>query len=300
MEVNNLFDVKGKVVLVTGGARGIGRMITEGFVANGAKVYVASRDAAACEAAAAELSARGPGSCVAIPADLLRLSECERLASELRAREARLHVLVNNSGAAWGAPLSDFPDAQWSRVLTLNLQRAFTLTQLLLPLLEAAGDESGDGKDGGGTGDNPAAVINIGSINGLSVPNLENYSYSASKAGLHHLTRHLSQVLGPKGITVNSLVRTPVLSHSPFQLFTIMTLLTLSPLLKACGPFDTKMMAFSMKHFRDAIEDGNPMRRHGRPGDVAGACIFLASRAGSYVNGATINVDGGVHLAAKM
>lgn len=155
------------------GARGIGRMITEGFVANGAKVYVASRDAAACEAAAAELSARGPGSCVAIPADLLRLSECERLASELRAREARLHVLVNNSGAAWGAPLSDFPDAQWSRVLTLNLQRAFTLTQLLLPLLEAAGDESGDGKDGGGTGDNPAAVINIGSINGLSVPNLE-------------------------------------------------------------------------------------------------------------------------------
>ncbi|KAI0878183.1 short chain dehydrogenase/reductase family [Hypoxylon argillaceum] len=269
MEVNSLFDVKGKVVLVTGGARGIGRMISEGFVANGAKVYIASRDAAACEKAASELTARGPGSCVAIPADLLELSECERLAAELRAREERLHVLVNNSGVAWGAPLADFPDAQWSRVLTLNLQRAFTLTQLLLPLLEAVGAESG----GAGKGENPAAVINIGSINGMSVPNIENYSYSASKAGLHHLTRHLSQVLGPKGITVNSL---------------------------ACGPFDTKMMAYSMKHFRETIEEGNPMKRHGRPGDVAGACIFLASRAGSYVNGATINVDGGVHLAAKL
>lgn len=150
-------------------------MITEGFVANGAKVYIASRDAPACSAAAAELTARGPGSCVAIPADLLRLSECERLASELRAREPRLHVLVNNSGVAWGAPLAAFPDEQWSRVLTLNLQRAFTLTQLLLPLLEAAGEDEdgGDGKDGNGSGDTPAAVINIGSINGISVPNIE-------------------------------------------------------------------------------------------------------------------------------
>ncbi|KAI0451066.1 short chain dehydrogenase/reductase family [Xylaria acuta] len=270
MEINSLFDVQGKVALVTGGARGIGRMISEGFVANGARVYIASRDARACEAAAAELTARGPGSCVAIPADLLRLSECERLASELRAREGRLHVLVNNSGVAWAAPLEDFPDAQWSRVLTLNLQRAFTLTQLLLPLLGAVGAESVSEE---GNREHPAAVINIGSINGLSVPNLENYSYSASKAGLHHLTRHLSQVLGPRGITVNAL---------------------------ACGPFDTKMMAFSMKHFREAIEDGNPMKRHGRPIDVAGACIFLASRAGSFVNGATINVDGGTHLAAKL
>ncbi|KAI1176614.1 short chain dehydrogenase/reductase family [Nemania sp. FL0916] len=269
MEINNLFDVKGKVVLVTGGARGIGRMITTGFVRNGARVYIASRDSSACAATAAELTSQGPGTCIALPADLLKLSECERLASELKNRETKLHVLVNNSGVAWGAPLEEFPDAQWGRVLTLNLQRAFTVTQLLLPLLEEAG------KDGGreGEGDRPAAVVNIGSVNGLSVPALENYSYSASKAGLHHLTRHLSQVLGPKGITVNSL---------------------------ACGPFDTKMMAFAMKHGREAIEEGNPMRRHGRPGDVAGACIFLASRAGSYVNGATINVDGGVHLAPRL
>ncbi|KAI1812364.1 short chain dehydrogenase/reductase family [Poronia punctata] len=262
MEVNSLFDVKGKVVLVTGGARGIGRMISEGFIANGAKVYIASRDAKACESTAAELTARGPGSCIAVPTDLLKLSECKDLVAELEKREERLDVLVNNSGAAWGAPLEEFPDEQWARILTLNLTRAFTLTQLLLPLLEK---RRGEGDTG--------AVINIGSINGLAVPNLENYSYSASKAGLHHLTRHLSQVLGPKGITVNTL---------------------------ACGPFDTKMMAFSMKHFREAIEDGNPMKRHGRPGDVAGACIFLSSRAGSYVNGATINVDGGVHLSPKM
>jgi NAD(P)-dependent dehydrogenase (short-subunit alcohol dehydrogenase family) len=144
-------------------------MISEGFVANGAKVYIASRDSKAGAATAAELTARGPGSCIALPADLLQLAECERLVSELRGRESRLHVLVNNSGAAWGAPLDEFPDEQWSRILTLNLQRAFTLTQLLLPLLEPVGAESGDK----GNKENPAAVINIGSINALSVPNLE-------------------------------------------------------------------------------------------------------------------------------
>ncbi|KAI0024259.1 short chain dehydrogenase/reductase family [Xylariomycetidae sp. FL0641] len=249
MEVNNLFDVKGKIVLVTGGARGIGRMITEGFVANGAKCYIASRDAAACAATAAELTASGPGTCAALPADLMEYGECERLAAALAAREARLDVLVNNSGAVWGAALEEFPDAGWSKVLTLNLQRVFTLTQKLLPLLEAAAAAAA----AGGRGDPTAAVVNIGSVNGLSVPNLDNYSYSAAKAGLHHLSRHLSQVLGPRGITVNTL---------------------------ACGPFDTKMMAFSMKNFRDAIVEGNPMKRHGRPSDVAGACIFLASRAG--------------------
>ncbi|KAI1639015.1 short chain dehydrogenase/reductase family [Biscogniauxia mediterranea] len=279
MEVNSLFDVKGKVVLVTGGARGIGRMISEGFVANGARVYIASRNAEACATTAAELTARGPGTCAAIAADLLRLEDCERLAAELRRREPRLDVLVNNSGAAWGAPVDSFPDEQWARVVTLNMQRAFTMTQLLLPLLEAAGDGKKEAEEKEEEKEKeksrgPAAVINIGSINALTVPaTLENYSYTASKAGLHHLTRHLSQVLGPRGITVNTL---------------------------ACGPFDTKMTAHSFKNFRAAIEEGNPMRRHGRAGDVAGACIFLASRAGSYVNGATINIDGGVHLAAKM
>ncbi|KAJ1326469.1 3-oxoacyl-[acyl-carrier protein] reductase [Microdochium nivale] len=269
MEINSLFDVRGKVVLVTGGARGIGRMISEGFVANGAKVYIASRDAAACESAAAELTALGPGSAHAIPADLLKLSECERLAAELGAREKELHVLVNNSGATWGAPLDEFPDAAWTKVLTLNLQRVFTLTQMLLPLLSVPGGKSA----GSQRREHPATIINIGSIDALRVPLIESYSYSAAKAGLHHLTRVLSQKLGPQGITVNTL---------------------------ACGPFETKMMAHTLDNMRDVIEGGNPMGRIGLPGDVAGACLFLGSRAGSYVNGATLNIDGGVHLAAKM
>ncbi|ORY68748.1 short chain dehydrogenase/reductase family [Pseudomassariella vexata] len=267
MEVTKLFDVKDKVVLVTGGAKGIGLMISTGFITNGAKVYISSRDAPACTSAAASLNALGPGTAIALPADLLRLSECERLAAELRKREpGGLHVLVNNSGIAWGAPLDEFPDEQWGRVLTLNLQRVFTLTQLLLPLLESAGV---GGKDKGC----PAAVINIGSIDALRVPLLENYSYSASKAALHHLGRVLSTKLGPRGITVNTL---------------------------ACGPFATKMTAFAMKTMRDEIEESNPMGRIGEPADVAGACIFLASRAGSFINGATITVDGGVSNVAKL
>ena len=241
-------------------------MISTGFVANGAKVYISSRDAGACETAAAELSAMGPGAAVALPADLLELAECERLAAELRRREpAGLHVLVNNSGVAWGAPLDAFPDAQWSRVLTLNLQRVFTLTQLLCPLLETA---AAGARDAG-----PAAVINIGSIDALRVPLLDNFSYSAAKAGLHHLTRVLATKLGPRGITVNTL---------------------------ACGPFESKMTAFMMRTAKQDIEDANPMGRIGAPGDVAGACIFLASRAGSFINGATINVDGGVHLLSRI
>ncbi|KAF7522680.1 hypothetical protein G7054_g12060 [Neopestalotiopsis clavispora] len=283
MELNSLFDVKtdhwhlhhvqDKVVLVTGGAKGIGLMISRGFVANGARVYISSRDAAACEAAAKELSSSAGGSsggkAFALPADLLQLSECERVAAELGRREKKLHVLVNNSGIAWGAPLDEFPDKQWSRVLTLNLQRVFTLTQLLLPLLDAAGSPSAASADK----DTPAAVINIGSIDALRVPVFENYSYSAAKAGLHHLSRVLSAKLGPRGITVNTL---------------------------ACGPFETKMTAWAMKNAKAEIEEGNPMGRIGKPGDVAGACIFLASRAGSYINGATINVDGGVSNLSKM
>ncbi|KAK8116290.1 hypothetical protein PG984_012792 [Apiospora sp. TS-2023a] len=272
MEVNKLFDVKGKVVLVTGGAKGIGRMISQGFVANGAKVYISSRDAAACETAAQELTAQGPGTAIALPADLASLSECERLAAELRQKhgETKLHALVNNSGVAWGAPFEDFPDEQWGRVLTLNLQRVFTLTQLLGPMLEAAASDAPDRETGCPS---PATVINIGSIDALRVPLMDNFSYSAAKAGLHHLSRVLAAKLGPRGITVNTL---------------------------ACGPFDTKMTAFAMKTMKKDMQDGNPMGRIGAPGDVAGACIFLASRAGSYVNGATINIDGGVHLMARM
>ncbi|KAA8906434.1 hypothetical protein FN846DRAFT_718846 [Sphaerosporella brunnea] len=263
MDVSNLFSVKDKVVLVTGGAKGIGLMISSGFVAAGARVYISSRDGAACESAAAALSAQGPGKAVALPCDLQQLDSIAALAAALSARETALHVLVNNSGANWGESYDTYPDAAFSKVLTLNLQRVFTLTQALTPLLVAASRPPLD----------PARVIHIGSIDGLRVPALETYAYSASKAGLHHLSRVFSSHLGRRGITSNVL---------------------------ACGPFESKMMKATLERFKDKIEAGVPLGRIGTPEDVAGACIFLASRAGAYINGATITVDGGSHCAAKL
>ncbi|KAL1650878.1 hypothetical protein SLS58_000997 [Diplodia intermedia] len=265
MDVNNLFSVKGKVVLVTGGAKGIGRMISEGFVANGAKVYISSRDAKACDAAVAELNAAGQasgGSAHAIPADFYKEEECRRLADELGRRERRLHVLVNNSGSNWGAPYDEYPESAWVRVLTLNLHRVFTITQLVTPLLEKAAAEG-----------EPARVINIGSVDGLRVPALETFAYSSSKAGLHHLSRVLASHLGKRNITSNTL---------------------------ACGPFESKMMAATLKQYKDVIESGIPLHRIGSPEDVAGACLFLSSKAGSFVNGATIALDGGSVINAKL
>jgi NAD(P)-dependent dehydrogenase (short-subunit alcohol dehydrogenase family) len=165
-------------------------MISEGYVRNGARVYISSRDAKACEEAAQELTAIGPGKCYAIAADFYKESECKRLADELKKRESKLHVLVNNSGSNWGAPYNEYPDAAWVRVLTLNLQRVFTITQLVTPLLEEAG-KSGQ----------PARIINIGSVDGLKVPSLETFAYSSSKAGLHHLSRVLANHLGRRNIT---------------------------------------------------------------------------------------------------
>jgi len=262
MDAASLFNVKDKVVLVTGGAKGVGRMISEGFVANGAKVYISSRDATACEAACKELNALGKGSAHAIPADFYKLEDCKRLAGELKKREPKLHILVNNSGSNWGAPYDEFPDSAWTRVLTLNLTRVFTITQALTPLLEAAA-----------TPLDPARVINIGSVDGLRVPSLETFSYAASKAGLHQLSRVLANHLGKRNITSNAL---------------------------ACGPFESKMMAETLKNFKSAIIEGIPLGRIGSPQDVAGACLFLSSRAGAYVNGATIALDGGSLVGSKL
>ncbi|KAK0660692.1 Rhamnolipids biosynthesis 3-oxoacyl-(acyl-carrier-protein) reductase [Lasiodiplodia hormozganensis] len=265
MDVNNLFSVKGKVVLVTGGAKGIGRMISEGFVTNGAKVYISSRDAKACDAAVAELNKAGQasgGTAHAIPADFYKEEECKRLAAELARREEKLHVLVNNSGSNWGAPYNEYPESAWIRVLTLNLHRVFTITQLVTPLMEKAASD-GD----------PARVINIGSVDGLRVPALETFAYSSSKAGLHHLSRVLANHLGKRNITSNTL---------------------------ACGPFESKMMAATLEKYKEEIERGIPLHRIGSPEDVAGACLFLSSKAGSYVNGATITLDGGSVISAKL
>lgn len=252
--MSDLFSVEGKTALVTGGSRGIGLMIARGFVEAGAKVYISSRKAEVCDQVAAELS--DVGTCVSLPADLSTEEECIRLANDLTSREERLHILVNNAGANWGAPLAEFPASAWDKVLDLNVKAPFFLTRALLPQLEAAG-----------TADDPARVINIGSVDGIQVPMLHTYSYSSSKAAIHHLTRVLARELGPKHITVNAV---------------------------APGPFESKMMAETLRNFGDAIAASAPLGRIGRPDDMAGVAIYLSSRAGAYVTGAIIPVDGGL------
>jgi NAD(P)-dependent dehydrogenase (short-subunit alcohol dehydrogenase family) len=249
-----LFSVAGKAVLVTGGSRGIGLMIARGFAEGGARVYVSSRKASDCEATADELSKQG-GHCAALPADLSTESECRRLADEIGAREPALHVLVNNAGANWGAAFAEYPDSAWDKVLALNVKAVFHLTRSLAPRLEAAA-RPGD----------PGRVINVGSIDGLAVPALETYAYSASKAAVHHLTRVLARKLAPR-ITVNAI---------------------------APGPFESKMMAATLDRFRDVIVQGCPLGRIGEPEDMAGVAIYLASRAGAFVTGTVIPVDGGI------
>lgn len=252
--MSDLFSIEGKTALVTGGSRGIGLMIARGFVEAGARVYISSRKAEVCDQVAEELSAHG--TCVSLPADLASEEECLRLADELASREERLHILVNNAGANWGAPLAEFPASAWDKVLDLNVKAPFFLTRALLPRLEAAG-----------TADDPARVINIGSVDGIQVPMLHTYSYSSSKAAIHHLTRVLARELGPKHITVNAV---------------------------APGPFESKMMAETLRNFGDAIAASAPLGRIGRPDDMAGVAIYLSSRAGAYVTGAIIPVDGGL------
>ena len=255
--MNSLFDVSGKVVLVTGGSRGIGEMIARGFVEAGAQVYISSRKADVCDALAAELSKSG--SCTSLPADLSSEAECRRLAGELTQRESHLDVLVNNAGATWGAPMADYDETAFERVLALNVKAIFHLTRFLRPLLEAAG-----------SADNPSRVINIGSIDGLHVPTLETYAYSASKAAVHQLTRHLAKAMAPN-VTVNAI---------------------------APGPFESKMMHATLEAFGTEIAAAAPLKRIGRPADMAGAAIFLASPAASYITGVILPVDGGIATLA--
>jgi NAD(P)-dependent dehydrogenase (short-subunit alcohol dehydrogenase family) len=252
-----LFDLTGKVAVVTGGTRGIGLMIARGLLQAGASVYISSRKREAGEAAVAELTAHGR--VVSVPADLAREEECTRLAAEIGRSEERIHVLVNNAGATWGAPLEEVPASAWDRALDLNLKAPFRLTRAFLPLLEAAG-----------TADDPARVINIGSIDGLRVPAFPTYSYSASKAGVHQLTRVLARELGPRHITVNAV---------------------------APGPFESKMMAAVLAEYGEEIAAASPLGRIGRPDDMAGVAVYLSGRAGAWVTGAIIPVDGGIWSA---
>jgi NAD(P)-dependent dehydrogenase (short-subunit alcohol dehydrogenase family) len=252
----DLFSVTGKTVLVTGGSRGIGLMIAQGFVEAGAHVIVSSRKADVCAAVAAQLSAIGQ--CEAIPADLSTMDGAERLAEEVLAASPALGVLVNNAGATWGAPLEAYPDSAFDKLWAVNVKAMFRLTTALLPGLRATASAA-----------DPARVINVGSIDGIRVPALENYAYAASKAAVHMLTRQLAHRLAPEHITVNAI---------------------------APGPFESKMMAFALDDptMRAAIEHQVPLGRIGRPEDVAGAAVYLASRAGAYLTGAVIPVDGGL------
>ncbi|MDP3383755.1 MAG: SDR family oxidoreductase [Phenylobacterium sp.] len=251
--MKNLFSVEGKVVLVTGGSRGIGEMIARGYVENGAKVYISSRKAEVCDRVADELSEYG--TCISLPFDLGGMAGIEGLANAVKERESRLDVLVNNAGATWGAPIDEYPEDGWDKTVDLNVKSIFFLTQKLLPLLRAAA-----------TAEEPSRVINIASVNGIEPPTLETYAYSTSKAGCIMLTRHLAKRLAPEHILVNAI---------------------------APGPFPSKMMAATLAQAGDAIAKSNPRGRIGQPEDIAGVAIFLSSRASAYTTGSVVPCDGG-------
>ena len=246
-----LCGLEGRHVLITGATQGIGEMLARGFHAAGAIVHLSARTAADCEALVADLGPRAS----ALPADVSGADGCTALAQALGERTDRLDVLVNNAGTTWGAPLEEYPDAAWDKVLALNLRTPFQLSVACLPLLRAAA-----------SAEQPARIINVGSVDGISVPRWESYAYSSSKAAVHHLTRHLAHRLAPEHVTVNAI---------------------------AYGVFPSRMTRFAFEAEGDALVAAIPLGRAGRPSDAVGAAILLASRAGAWMTGTVIPVDGG-------
>ena len=262
MNLDSLFSISGKIAVVTGGSRGIGEMIAAGFLANGAKVYISSRKAAACDATAARLADTYGGECISIPANLAELAGIDALAAQLREREDHLNILVNNAGVSWGAPLDDFPESGWDKVFDTNVKGVFFTTQRLLPLLEA-----------GASADDPARVINIGSIDGMRAPVFDTHSYGPSKAAVHALSREMATKLVKRNVIVNAI---------------------------APGPYPTWMLSTGVGGGGDVentdwdmVATRNPRGRVGTPEDIAGLAIFLSSRAGAFVVGQVIASDGG-------
>jgi 2-deoxy-D-gluconate 3-dehydrogenase len=262
MGFDDIFSIRGKVALVTGGSRGIGEMIAAGFLAAGAKVYISSRKSDVCDATAERLAKTYGGTCISLPADLSQMSGIESLAARLATKEDKLDILVNNAGAAWGAPIESFPEVGWDKVMDTNVKGVFFLTQKLLPLLRKAAAEGA-----------PARVINIGSIDGLKSAAFDTFSYGASKAAVHHLTRFLASHLTKERILCNAI---------------------------APGPYPTWMLSTGVGFGGetenadwDRVGRGNPSGRVGTPEDIAGLAIFLSSRAGEFVVGQVIASDGG-------
>jgi NAD(P)-dependent dehydrogenase (short-subunit alcohol dehydrogenase family) len=257
--MENLFNLKGKIALVTGGSRGIGAMIAEGFVRNGVKTYISSRKSDPCDKKAKELSKYGE--CISIPADLTDMNEMDKLVTKIKDKETKLNILVNNAGAAWGASFDDFPEIGWDKVMDTNVKSVFFLTQKLVDILETSASTS-----------DPSRIINIGSIDGLGIPRAETYSYPASKAAVHQLTKVLANRLANRNINVNAI---------------------------APGPFESNMMAHTLEEYGEQIKSSVPRGRIGVPEDMAGASIFLSSRASSYITGSIIPVDGGSLIARR-
>ncbi|MCY3918785.1 MAG: SDR family oxidoreductase [Chloroflexi bacterium] len=260
--MRDIFSIEGKTALVTGGSRGIGEMIAAGFLAHGAKVYISSRKADVCAETATRLMGEFGGECIALPGDVGNMDGVTALASALGERESRLDILVNNAGTAWGAPLAEFPESGWDKVMNTNVKGIFFLTQQLLPLLKAAA-----------THEDPARVINIGSVDGIKTPIFDNFSYGPSKAAVHHMTRVLAAHLMKENIIVNAI------APGPFP----------SWMLSAGVGFGGRVEGEDW----ESIGARNPRGRVGTPEDIAGLAIFLSSRAGAYTVGETITCDGG-------
>ena len=257
--MKDLFNLEGKIAVVTGGSRGIGLMIARGFVEAGVRVYISSRKVDVCNAAAAELSKTGE--CISIPADLSTEEGAKMLGDKVKAREEKLHILVNNAGATWGAPFEEFPKEAWDRVLNINVKGPFFVTREFMPWLKKAGSF-----------EDPARIINIGSIGGFGTGGVA-FAYGPSKAAIHQMTKNWAAQFAGDHVTVNAI---------------------------APGAFPSKMMAFitDNEESRRMLEETIPLKRIGTPEDVAGLSIFLSSRAGAYVTGVVVPLDGGSLIRA--
>ncbi len=260
MKINKIFSVSGKVVLVTGGSRGIGEMITRGFLCNGAKVYISARKKKACDETAERLSSEYDSECISLPEDLSSSIGINKLVDEIKKKEDHIDILVNNAGAVWAEPLDKFSELGWDKVMNINVRSIFFVIQKILPLLRKRANIK-----------NPSRIINIGSIDGINTPTYENYSYSVAKAAVHQLTRIIASKLVGENIICNAI---------------------------APGPFPSNMLGSAVGHDYSRISEKNPSKRVGRAEDIVGLAILLSSKAGEYIVGETITCDGGLVASA--